>query len=274
MTHVVGYQGEPGAYSEEAAISHFGEGRPLKPCRTITDVFEGVERGELGFGIIPVENSIGGNVYESYDHLISSSLSVVAEVYLPVSHCLVSNEGATAEGIRRVYSHPQALEQCREYLKSLGAEMLSAYDTAGSAKAVRDGRTLHTAAVASERAASIYGLAVLKRNIEDRPGNITRFLIIAKHARSPVGRSKSSIVFQVSDTPGSLYKALSPFAARGINLTKIESRPTREKPWEYYFLLDFEGSAQERMPAEAIEELRSSAPFVRIIGSYPAESRI
>ena len=266
----VGYQGEPGAYSEEAVISHFRDKAILMPSRTVTDVFEGVSAGTLTMGVIPVENSIGGNVYESYDQLISSDLVITAEIYLRIHHCLISNEGATFSGIRRVYSHPQALEQCRRFVKSLGAQMVSAYDTAGSVRSIKESGAVDCAAIASWRAAEIYGLKVLKREIEDSPDNITRFLVIAKGGtKTPGGRCKSSIAFQVPDTPGSLYSALGCFAERGINLTKIESRPTKGKPWEYYFLLDFEGSVSDVLPAEALEELRKSASFVKTIGSYP-----
>lgn len=265
----VGYQGEPGAYSEEAVISHFRDAAVLTPFRTVTEVFEGVSGRGLDMGVIPVENSIGGNVYESYDQLISSDLIITAEIYLRIHHCLISNEGAAISGVRRVYSHPQALEQCRRFVRSLGAEMVSAYDTAGSVKSIKESGSLDCAAIASRRAADIYGLKVLKSCIEDSPDNITRFLVVGREGTNPQGRSKSSVAFKVPDTPGSLYSALGCFAGRGINLTKIESRPTKGKPWEYYFLLDFEGSLSDRLPSEALRELSKSASFVKTIGSYP-----
>ncbi len=265
----VGFQGEPGAYSEEAIMQHFGDGAIPCPFRTVGDVFNGVSTGQLDAGMIPVENSIGGNVYESYDMLISSSLHIVAEVYLKVHHCLISNRGARIGDLKKVYSHPQALEQCRRFVSTLGAEMLSTYDTAGSVKAISESGSLDSAAIASRRAADIYGLEILKSNIEDNPDNTTRFLVISKGKVVPSGECKTSIVFQVPNTPGSLYNAMGLFAMRGINLTKIESRPAREKQWEYYFLLDFEGSSEDRRAMEALEELRNAATFVKVIGSYP-----
>lgn len=266
----VGFQGEPGAYSEEAVLQHFGDAARPVPFRTLYEVFESVSRGDTDAGMIPVENSIGGNVYESYDLLISSELTVTAEVYLRVHHCLIGKRGASVGGVRKVYSHPQALEQCRSYLSSLGVEMHSSYDTAGSLAIIRDGSAPDTAAVASARAAGLYGLEIIARNVEDNPNNTTRFLVISRGATaSPEGKCKTSIVFQVPNTPGSLVRAMGLFATRGLNLTKIESRPVKEHPWDYYFLMDFEGSASEVAAADALGDLRRTASFVRVIGCYP-----
>ncbi len=266
---VVGFQGEPGAYSEEAIVQHYHREAEPKPCRTVSDVFNGVASGKMDAGMIPVENSIGGNVYESYDLLISSNLHVIAEVYLKVHHCLISNRGSSKGELKKVYSHPQALEQCRKFVSGLGAEMLSSYDTAGSVMAIKKSGAVDSAAIASRRAADIYGLAVLAENIEDNPNNTTRFLVISREQIVSAGKLKTSIVFQVPNTPGSLYNAMGLFAKRGINLTKIESRPSKERQWEYFFLLDFEGSTRESGAAEALDELRRIATFVKVIGSYP-----
>ncbi len=265
----VGFQGEPGAYSEEAIYQHFGEGAEAVPLKIVADVFERVSGGEVDFGMIPVENSIGGNVYESYDRLISSDLSVVAEVYLRVHHCLIANRGTELSMVKRVYSHPQALEQCRNFISGLGSEMASTFDTAGSARMIRDSGSMDAAAIASVRAADIYGLNVLRRNVEDSPNNITRFLVISRSPVSPSGECKTSIVFQVPHRPGRLHDAMGIFARHGINLTKIESRPTRERPWEYYFLIDFEASSSDPETAAALGELAGRATFLRVIGSYP-----
>lgn len=272
VTRIVGFQGEPGAYSEEAIMQHYHGEAETKPCRTVSDVFNGVAGGRMDAGMIPVENSIGGNVYESYDLLISSDLHVIAEVYLKVHHCLISNKGARTEDLKRVYSHPQALEQCRRFVSGIGAEMLSSYDTAGSVMAIRKSGSTDSAAIASRRAAEINGLTVLAENIEDNPNNTTRFLVISREPVVSAGKMKTSVVFQVPNTPGSLYNAMGLFAKRGINLTKIESRPSRERQWEYFFLLDFEGSTLEGGAAAALGELRGIATFVKVIGSYPEGS--
>lgn len=265
---IVGFQGEAGSYSEEAITAHFGKTASSRPFRTVAEVFEAVSGKVVEAGMIPVENSIGGNVYESYDMLISSPLHVVAEVYLQIHHCLIANHGVPIHRVRRVYSHPQAIEQCRKHLSKLGVEMLSTYDTAGSVRAIKESGSTDSAAIASLRAAEIHGLGILERNIEDNPNNTTRFLVVSREPSECSERCKTSIVFQIPNTAGSLHGALGIFAGRSINLSKIESRPTRDKPWEYFFLLDFIGGMEEDRCVAAMEELRGVASFVRVLGSY------
>ncbi|MEM3851480.1 MAG: prephenate dehydratase [Methanomassiliicoccales archaeon] len=264
----VAYQGERGSYSEEALISFFKEKAVPVPFPTISDVFRAVENSVCEAGIIPVENSIGGNVYESYDNLLNSRLHISGETFLRIRHCLIAIPGSSIEGVLEVYSHPQALEQCRNKLEALGVSIKAAYDTAGSVKLVRERNDLSIAAVASKRAAELYGLEVLIEGIEDFDDNFTRFLIISKEEGKRGEENKTTVVFSVENRPGALYKALSIFANAKINLTKIESRPTKRVPWEYYFIVDFDGHIQERRISDAVRMLEKNTAKCRILGSY------
>lgn len=266
---VVAFQGERGAYSEEAALSYFGPQLEFVACRTLGMVFEAVQSGRADVGMVPVENSLEGAVSETYDLLESSSLSVCGEFSLRVRHCLIANPGVKLEDIRRVYSHPQALAQCRRFLEKLGADLIPYYDTAGSAYMVKKEGLKDAAAIASKRAAEIYGLHMLAESIEDSPKNYTRFLVVGKSDHEPTGKDKTSIVFTTKHVPGALYAALGVFAKRSINLTKIESRPTKQRPWEYNFFVDFEGHRIDANVYEALEELKSYTLSVKILGSYP-----
>ncbi len=265
----VAFQGEIGAYSEEAAFHFFGPSIEVKPCESLDDVFRVVEQGEIQFGIVPIENSLEGSINRVYDLLLDSSLRVCGEIELRVTHCLIASPEARLDTIRRVYSHPQALAQCRDFLKHLDCELIPTYDTAGSVKMIKEKGITDGGAVASTRAAEIYGMKIIDREIEDNPNNFTRFFILAKQDSPPTGDDKTSIVFSVSHKPGALYEFLKELAARRINLTKIESRPTRQKPWEYNFYLDFEGHREDKAPQEALENLRNSSIFVKVLGSYP-----
>jgi len=265
----VAFQGEIGAYSEEAAFHFFGASIEVKPCESLDDVFRVVEQGEIQFGIVPIENSLEGSINRVYDLLLDSSLRVCGEIELRVTHCLIASPEARLDTIRRVYSHPQALAQCRGFLKHLDCEIIPTYDTAGSVKMIKEKGITDGGAVASTRAAEIYGMKIIAREIEDNPNNFTRFFILAKQDSPPTGDDKTSIVFSVRHKPGALYEFLKELAARNINLTKIESRPTRQKPWEYNFYLDFEGHREDKAPQEALENLRNSSIFVKVLGSYP-----
>jgi chorismate mutase/prephenate dehydratase len=194
---------------------------------------------------------------------------VRGEIELRVIHCLIANAGASLDTIRRVYSHPQALGQCRAFLKHLNCELVPTYDTAGSVKMIEQQGMTDGAAIASTRAADIYGLEVLAQEIEDNPNNFTRFFVLARQDAPPTGNDKTSIVFSVSHKPGALYDFLRELSASHLNLTKIESRPTRQKPWEYNFYLDFEGHHNDPASREALSKLENSALFVKILGSYP-----
>jgi prephenate dehydratase len=277
----IGFQGEHGAYSEEAIYKQFGREVKTVPTVSIHEVFNLTEVGAVDLGVVPVENSVEGSINETYDMLLSSNLKVVGEVVLRVVHCLIALRTAKLSGIKVVYSHPQALAQCRSFVTSLGVEPIVTYDTAGSVKMIKEKRLEGAAAIAGERAAQIYGLKVLKKGIEDYSTNSTRFLIVAREGgeperpKSPAARrgvslgSKTSLIFAVPHTPGSLYNALEVFARAKINLTKIESRPTKERPWEYYFFVDFQGRRDDRKVVEVLSELAKKTAFLKVLGSYP-----
>ncbi|HUV46349.1 MAG TPA: prephenate dehydratase [Dehalococcoidia bacterium] len=266
---VVAFQGEIGAYSEEAAFHFFGPSVKVKPCESLDDVFKVVEGAEVPFGIVPIENSLEGSISRVYDLLLNSSLKVCGEMGLRVVHCLIANPGARVDLIRKVYSHPQALGQCQAFLKHLNCELIPTYDTAGSVKMVKGMGVVDGAAIASARAAEIYGMKIIASEIEDNPNNFTRFFILSRQDSPPSGNDKTSIVFSVKHEPGTLYEFLKELAIRNINLTKLESRPTRQKPWDYNFYLDFEGHRQDKVSQEALEYLEQTSLFVKVLGSYP-----
>ena len=269
----VAFQGEVGAYSEEATFQFFGPSIRIRPRETLEEVFKLVEEGEVQFGVIPVENSLEGNINRTYDLLLESSLMVCGEIELRVIHCLIANPETGLDAIRKVYSHPQALAQCRSFLTHLNLEIVPTYDTAGSVKMIKESRATDSAAIAGARAAELYGMKVVAREIEDNPNNFTRFFVLAREDSPPAGNDKTSIVFSIKERPGAMYKALGEFAGRNINLTKIESRPTRQKPWEYNFYLDFQGHRKEEPVREALESLEEISLFVKILGSYPKAKR-
>ncbi len=265
----VAFQGEIGAYSEEAAFCFFGSSIQLRPCESLDEVFKVVQDGYAPYGVVPIENSLEGSISRTYDLLLDSDVKVYGEIELRITHCLIAGPQARLDLIREVYSHPQALAQCQNFLKHLNCKLIPTYDTAGSVKMIKEKGITDGAAVASERAAEIYGMKVLAREIEDNPKNFTRFFVLSKHDSPPTGNDKTSVVFSVKHKPGALYKALAEFAVRGINLTKIESRPTRQKPWEYNFYLDFEGNRDDPVVQQALEGLETTSLFVKVLGSYP-----
>jgi prephenate dehydratase len=266
----VAFQGERGAFSEQAALDFFGRKIELLPAPTFEDVLKFVERGQADSGILPIENSLHGSVLENYDLLQHHRLSIIGEVKLRIVHCLLANDGVALNDLRRVYSHPQALAQCRSSIRGLrNVEAIPAYDTAGAAKIVREKNLTDAAAIASAQAARDYELKILARGIEDNRANFTRFLVLARRPVSPGTHAKTSIVFTLKSVPGALYDALGVFATRKIDLHKIESRPIVGKPWQYLFYLDFEGSLHNQRCAEAIGNLKKVAASVKVLGSYP-----
>lgn len=265
----VSFQGEHGAYSEEAAYSFFGQSILTEPCKTLKSVFRAVEGGAASFGMLPAENSLEGSVNQTYDLLLQTPLKICGEVKVKVNHCLLALPGSKLSDIRAVYSHPQALGQCSAFLESLGIVGEPTYDTAGSAKMVKEKTMRSAAAIASGKAAELYGLEVLQSGIEDVPENFTRFLAISRDEAERTGVDKTSIVFGTKHTPGSLQLALGELSMRGINLTKIESRPIRGTPWEYHFFVDFEGYRTDDTCSDALEALKKSTTFLRVLGSYP-----
>ena len=266
---VVAFQGEAGAYSEEAAFRFFGSSIQAKPCERLDEVFKVVEQDRVQFGIVPAENSLEGSISKTYDLLLDSSLNVCGEIELKVSHCLIANPGATLDSFKRIYSHPQALGQCQAFLKHLNCELIPTYDTAGGVKLIKEKGISDGAAIAGTRAAEIYGMKIVSREIEDNPNNFTRFFILSKQGLPPTGNDKTSIVFSVHHKPGALFAFLKELADSNINLTKIESRPTRQRAWEYNFYLDFEGHSEDKAARQVLNKLDNSTRFLKVLGSYP-----
>jgi len=265
----VAFQGERGAYSENAVYQIFGPKTEVKTCSDFKEVFDSVCTQETQHGVIPVENSLEGSVTQNYDLFLRYDVKVCGEVVVKIEHCLISNPGVALEDIKFVYSHPQALGQCQRFLEEFGRELIPTYDTAGSVKMIKEKGLRNAAAIASERAANIYGMHILAEDISDNPENYTRFFVLSQEDAKPTGQDKTSIIFSAVHKPGSLYHALGEFAKRDINLTKIESRPTKQTPWEYNFYLDFEGHRGEKQCAEALKALEKYAVFIKILGSYP-----
>jgi arogenate/prephenate dehydratase len=269
---LIAFQGEPGAYSEAAALK-YSPAASVLPCPSFEEVFAAVAEGRATHGILPMENSIGGSIHRNYDLLVEHLLPIVGEVELHVDHCLLARPGTALEDVRVVYSHPQALAQVEKALSEMrGVEVVAVYDTAGAAKMVRDGDRQDAAAVASRRAADVFGLAVLRASMQDFADNITRFCVIAKDAPDEAAddANKTSIVFALHSKPGALFKALAGFALRDINLTKLESRPLRGRPWEYAFYVDVEVPRTHPGCQRALADLGEFSHWVRVLGSYPA----
>ena len=264
----VAFQGEPGAYSEQAVFDYLGEVE-TQPCESFDDVFAVVTSGVCQSGLIPIENSLAGSIHQNYDLLLRHNLHIVGEYFLRVRHCLIGFPDVRVSEIRRVISHPQALGQCAGTLRALQVKTEPVYDTAGSVKLLKEGGERSTAAIASKRAAEIYGMQILREGIEDNPENYTRFLEIGSEAVKPEDEAKTSIVFTLKNQPGALFKALSVFALRDIDLTKIESRPLAGKPWEYLFYIDFVGAVGDEPVKRALDHLGEYALMLRVLGSYP-----
>lgn len=278
MTLRVAYQGAAGAYSEECALALF-PGAELVGERTFAAVFDGLQGRRVDAAVVPVENSTAGAVTDVYDLLLGhEDLRVVGEAILPVRHCLLGLPGATLEGIRVARSHPQALAQSEAFLREHGIEPRESYDTAGATDEVRSGGDLSVAAVASRRAGERAGLVVLAQDIQTVAENSTRFFVLARTGEAPQtaipaahrsGAPKTSLVFATEDRPGALVRALQPFATAGVNLAKIESRPSRAAPWTYVFYVDIHGDVAASPAREAIALLRTTCRWVRVLGTYP-----
>lgn len=271
----VGYQGVPGAYSEEALLSFLPEARPV-PCRTLPDLFEALAEGRINLAFAPVENSHAGSVDETYDLMLDYPVTIRAEWVHPVHHYLLGIEGAEPSEIERVYSHPQALAQTAAFLRQAQLDTEPYYDTAGAAQMVAERQDRRYAAVASRLAGERYGLTVLAEGIQTAADNATRFFLLEPGAWTPErtapdpGPGKTTLVFSTEHRPGALVRALSCFARERVNLARLESRPSRQRPWEYLFFTDVEGYVNEQHVGHALRELIRLNPFVRILGSYPA----
>jgi prephenate dehydratase len=264
----IAYQGELGAFSEAAARRVNAEA-DLLACRSFEEVFTAVAAGPAGYGVLPIENSIGGSIHRNYDLLVEHELPIVGEVELPVVHHLLALPGVALNQLRRVYSHPQGLAQCERFLRTLsGVEIVATYDTAGSAKLVADERLTDAAAIASARAGEVFGLVPLASGIQDYDDNITRFIVIGRRPFDKTPADKTTIAFTVPNVPGALFKALSVFALRDVDLSKLESRPIPGRPWEYLFYADLGVARDELRCTRALSHLAEFAPMLRVLGSY------
>ncbi len=264
----VAYFGLPGSYTHIASILKFGDSTDFVSSNTIPDVFNAVERKDTNYGVVPVENSTEGIVSHTLDMFLLSDLRICAEIYAPISHNLLS-AGTDLAQVKRVYSMPQAIAQCRNWLATNlpGVEVMEVSSTTKGAKMCEGYPT--SAAIASALAAKEYGLNIVAEGIEDNPHNKTRFLVVGYSKPTPSGRDKTSVVFAVPHKSGSLYHALTVFDSEGINLTMIESRPTKQMPWEYIFFVDCQGHEQDEAMQRALARLGEMAMFVRVLGSYP-----
>jgi arogenate/prephenate dehydratase len=264
----IAFQGEPGAYSEAAAL-RYTDHADLLACESFEQVFEAVDQGKATHGVLPVENSIGGSIHRNYDLLLEHDLPIVGEVQLVITHNLMALPGTKIDQLTRIYSHPQALAQCERFLRALPHVAVEAtYDTAGSAKLVKEKQLVGAGAIASERAAHVFGLEILKSEIQDFSDNITRFLVISRVADPDPLVDKTTVVFSLPNEPGALFKALSVFALRDIDLTKIESRPIRGRPWEYLFYVDLPLGRHDLRCSRALVHLAEFARSMRTLGSY------
>jgi prephenate dehydratase len=277
----VAFQGEPGAFSEEALTLLLAGRAEGLPCRDFMDVGRAVESGEAQLGLLPVENSLAGSVLGSYDVLLRSELEVIGEVVLPIRHMLMGLPGSTLQGLEEIRSHPVALAQCVHFLRSHPAiRAVAAHDTAGAAREVSEGGNEAVAAIAPEKAAARYGLTILARDLQDRDDNQTRFFLVAPPAVEggsprpvlPDGPPSVALVVETGNRPGSLVDALLPFARRGINLSKLESRPG-EEPWTYRFFLELSADLADPGVQEAIAEVEARARTLRILGCFPGVPR-
>ena len=274
----IAFQGARGAFSEEAARNLLGPGVTVLPCERFEDIFRCVKEGRAAGAVVPIENTLAGSVHENYDHLVNFELPIVAETNVRIVHNLIALKGVPFPGIKRVFSHPVALNQCLDFFaRNPQIERIPFYDTAGSVKMVTAEGLTDAAGIASAVAAEIYGAHILRRSIESDRQNFTRFFLLRTPdyaRRHPLNAAlnaqwKTSLVFSTRNVPGSLFRALSAFALRDLNMIKIESRPLRGKPWEYLFYLDFLGRADSPIAVNALNHLREIADFLRILGCYP-----
>lgn len=265
----VAYLGPEATYTHQAALKNFGHSVPFTPMNTVPDVFSAVRHGDADYGVVPVENSTQGTVISTLDMLVESELTIVAQIYLTIAHCLISQ--SPLEEIRSVHSKDNALGQCRQWLARMlpGVELVDSASTAASVAYAAEHP--EAAAIASRIAAELYGVPIVEENVMDKTDNITRFLVIG-NCPTPMlggGRDKTTLAFSLHDKAGTLLNALQPFSSRGINLCKIESRPSRRKAWDYYFYVDLIGHRDEPQVKEALDELQGLCPVLKILGSYP-----
>ena len=271
---VVAFQGERGSFSEEAAYKLLGRRIRVQPCDTFSAMFERVANGRVKYCLAPIENTLAGSVYENYDLLLQHDLHIVKEVNLRIVHNLITLPGTKIKHIRQIYSHPVALAQCNRFFKRHPKiEKIPFYDTAGSIKMLAERKLRGAAGIASSIAASFYHARILQTHLEDHRENYTRFLLLARKAAVSPKANKVSIVFSTRNAPGALFKCLSVFALRDIDLTKLESRPLRGRPFEYFFYVDFMGNIREERTRKALAHLGEVTNFLRILGCYESAKR-
>ena len=265
----VAFQGERGSFSEEAAYKLLGRRIRVKPCETFEAIFDSVVTGKARYCLAPIENTLAGSVHENYDLLLSNDLHIVGEVSLRIVHNLIAPSGTALRDVTQVYSHPVALAQCGEFFKRHSKiEKIPFYDTAGAVKMLAERRLPGAAAIGSRIAAEVYRARILATHLEDHRENYTRFLLLSKRPQVTAKADKVSIVFSTRNAPGALYKCLSVFALRDIDLTKLESRPLRGRPFEYFFYLDFLGHLKEERCRNALSHLGEVTNFLRVLGCY------
>ncbi len=268
----IAFQGELGAYSHEAILHGFGDDCEVVPCNAFREVFRQAVGGATDAGLVPIENALTGSIHEVYDLLLTHDLPIVAEVTRPIRHELLGMPGAALGTIEVVHSHPQALWQCEAFLEDVGAELMADYDTAGAARWVADQGDPTHAAIAGPLAAELYELAPLARDISTQSHNATRFVLVGDPSSSAEKNApyKTSLVVELAHEPGALYDALLPFSEHGVNLTKLESRPMGEAPWQYRFYLDLEGHVATPSVQAALDELGRRVASYRVLGTYPS----
>ena len=269
MPATVCFHGVPGSFSHKACMQFFGPDVPQQSCNAFREIFENVQTGSAAFGIVPVENSLTGSIHENYDLLLEYDVRIVGEVIIRVMHNLIAGDGATEDSIRRVYSHPQVFQQCREFLeKHPDWDCVACKDTATAAQRVKENNDPEEAAIGSAEAAELFHMTVLRKGIETNPRNFTRFVVIARQDLLEGPKNKSSIIYSVSDKPGSLHETLKIFAESAVNLVKLESRPIHSKPWEYLFYADVEIDITDERYAALLSALKSKTEYLKILGSY------
>ena len=266
---LVAYSGVPGSFSHKACMQFFGSEIPLRNSSSFREVFELVDSEQAAFGVVPVENSLTGSIHENYDLLLEYELKTVGELTLRIKHNLLGQANAQIDGLERIYSHPQAFQQCREYLeKNPGWDLISCKDTASAVQRVREGGDPREAAIAGEEDEQFSPMAVLKEGIETNPRNFTRFVVISRNESLPGPKNKSSLIYSVSDKPGALFETLRIFAQNDINIVKLESRPIHSRPWEYLFYVDLETDIAEESRRHILSEIIEKTEFFKFLGSY------
>lgn len=265
----VAYLGPPATFTHQAALRQFGSSVKLQPAKTIVEVFDDVERQRAHFGVVPVENSTEGAVNVTLDRLIDSDTLICGELRLEITQNLLSR-ATGLDGIKRVLSHPQGLAQCRGWLAQHLPDVATEQATSTAAAAEMAAADVTVAAIASDLAGELYHVPILRPGIEDNPHNSTRFLVVGRHPSGPTGHDKTSILFAMRNEPGTLYRILEPLARLGINLTKIESRPAKQRPWEYVIFVDVEGHRDTAPVSSVLREIGERTLFLKVLGSYPA----